>query len=135
MFKNVLVGVDGREHGRDAIALAFDLIDRDGQVTIAHVHRDEATAREDSHALLEQERDRAGVQAELVSVAGDSPAHGLHQQAEEMEADLLIVGSCHRSKLGRVVLGDDSRGALDGAPCTVAIASSGYAASSQTSGP
>ena len=41
MFKNVLVGVDGRENGRDAIALASDLIDPGGRLTLANVHRDQ----------------------------------------------------------------------------------------------
>src|ERR1039457_5463462 len=79
MFNNVLVGVDGRPNGRDAIALATRLTDPDGKLTLAHVHsgnlrpshaispalvREE---REDSHKLLEQERTEAGVLAELVS--------------------------------------------------------------------
>jgi hypothetical protein len=33
MFKNVLVGVDGRANGRDAIALAARLVDPDGTLT------------------------------------------------------------------------------------------------------
>ena len=127
MFKNVLVGVDGRENGRDAIALGTDLLDADGRLTLAHVHRDEQTGRADSHALLEQERSRTGIQADLISVAGESAAHGLHRQAAEMEADVLVIGSCHRGTLGSVVLGDDSRDSVDGAPCTVAVAASGYA--------
>ena len=39
MFKNVLVGVDGRPNGRDAIALASQLADPDGKLTLAHVHQ------------------------------------------------------------------------------------------------
>lgn len=38
MFKNVLVGVDGRAGGRDAIALACKLTNPDGKLTLAHVH-------------------------------------------------------------------------------------------------
>ena len=38
MFNNVLVGVDGRPHGRDAIVLASRLKDPDGKLTLAHVH-------------------------------------------------------------------------------------------------
>ena len=38
MFKNVLVGVDGRAGGRDAIALASQLANPDGKLTLAHVH-------------------------------------------------------------------------------------------------
>ena len=127
MFKNVLVGVDGRANGRDAIALASELVDPDGTLTLAHVHRDEAAEREGSHQLLEEERNRAAVNAELVSVAARSPGDGLHQQAQELAADLLVVGCCSHGALGRVLLGDDSRAALDGAPCTVAIATQGYA--------
>lgn len=139
MFNNVLVGVDGRPTGRDAIALASRLIDRDGKLTLAHVHsgpmrpshavtpgllREE---REASVKLLERERADSGLDAELVSVVGNSPGRALHQQAEEQHADLLVVGSCSRGVLGRTMLGDDTRGALNGAPCAIAIASLGYA--------
>jgi nucleotide-binding universal stress UspA family protein len=124
MFKNVLVGVDGRPNGRDAIALATRLGGGDGKLTLAYVHRGEAKEDlEDSHKLLEAEREAAGVQAELVSVVSTSPGRGLHQQAEELGADLLVVGSCSHGALGRVMLGDDTRAALNGAPCPVAIAS------------
>jgi nucleotide-binding universal stress UspA family protein len=56
-----------------------------------------------------------------------SPGRGLHEQAEEQDADLLVVGSCGRGAFGRAMLGDDTRAALNGAPCAVAIASLGYA--------
>ena len=35
MFKNVVVGVEGRPNGRDAIALAAQLIDVDGELAFA----------------------------------------------------------------------------------------------------
>jgi len=139
MFKNVLVGVDGTPNGRDAIALAYQLTDPDGKLTLVHVHSGElrptrtltpgmlAQEREHSHGLLEQERTRADVKAELISVVSSSPGRGLHQQAEEQGADLLVVGSCRHSALGRVMLGDDTRAALNGSPCAVAVASLGYA--------
>jgi nucleotide-binding universal stress UspA family protein len=139
MFDNVLVGVEGRPAGRDAIALASRLIDPDGKLTLAHVHsgpmrpshavtpgllREE---REASARLLERERADSEVDAELVSVVGMSPGRALHQQAEEQHADLLVVGSCSRGALGRAMLGDDTRSALNGTPCAIAIASLGYA--------
>lgn len=129
MFKTVLVGVDGRPNGRDAIALASRLTDPDGQMTLAHVHHGEvAGGREDSLALLERERSAAAVEAELVSLVSTSPGRGLHEQAERQSADLLVVGSCSRGAVGRAMLGDDTRAALNGAPCAVAVASLGYAA-------
>ncbi len=128
MFDNVLVGVDGRPGGRDAIALATQLMDPDGRLTLVHVHHGEvAEERGDTRELLERERDRAGVEAELVSAVAANPGRGLHQQADERGADLLVVGSCSRGVLGRAMLGDDTRAALNGAPCAVAIASRGYA--------
>jgi hypothetical protein len=95
MFKNALVGVDGRPNGRDAIALASRLTDPDGKLTLAHVHSGElrpshaitpglvAEEREDSHKLLERERTAAEVSAELISVVSMEPGRGLHEQAEE----------------------------------------------------
>jgi len=139
MFKNVLVGVDGGPHGRDAIALAASLVDPAGRLTLAHVRGDELPAahsltsgvqlgaREEAEQILEQERDEAQVEAELVRVAASSPGRGLHEQAEKQNADLLVVGSCSHGAFGRVMLGDDTRGALNGASCAVAIAAVGYA--------
>jgi nucleotide-binding universal stress UspA family protein len=139
MFKNVLVGVDGRPNGRDAIALASQLADPDGRLTLAHVHSGKlrpshaitpgmvAEEREASHNLLEQERATADVTADLLSIESMSPGRALHEQAEEQNADLLVVGSCSHGAFGRAMLGDDTRAALNGAPCAVAVASRGYA--------
>jgi len=140
VFGNVLVGVDGRVNGRDAIALAAQLAGADGKLTLVHVHTGELhplhaispglldEEREASHQLLERERADAGVQAELVSVVAASPGAGLHRQAEELGADLLVVGSCSHGAFGRAMLGDDTRAALNGAPCAVAVAARGYSA-------
>jgi nucleotide-binding universal stress UspA family protein len=139
MFKNVLVGVDGSANGRVAVALARQLTDPDGKITLAHVHRGALdplkavqhgllkTEREESSELLENERSATGVEAELRDVIALSAGAGLHGQAELQGADLLVVGSCRHGALGRAVLGDDARAALNGAPCAVAIASHGYA--------
>ncbi len=129
MFDNVLVGVDGSANGRDAIALAARLAGTQGKLTLAHVHRGEiAEELRDSHELLERERANAGVQAELVSVVASTPGRGLHEQAEQLHSDLLVVGSCSRGALGRAMLGNDTRAALNGAACAVAVAPVGYAA-------
>jgi nucleotide-binding universal stress UspA family protein len=139
MFSNVLVGVDGTRNGRDAIALAAHLVDSDGRLTLAHVHSGEmvpprviapdptAEDGKTSTELLERERAAAGVKADLVGVMAPNPGRGLHQRAEEQRADLLVVGSCARGGLGRVMLGDDTRASLNGASCAVAVASRGYA--------
>jgi len=139
MFQNVLVGVDGSPNGRDAVALATRLMDTGGRLTLVNAHAGKLhplhavspgaldEERERSHKLLEEERGRAGMQAELMSIAGGSPGAVLHSEAEEQGADLIVVGSSSRGAMRRVMLGDDTRQALNGAPCAVAIASRGYA--------
>jgi nucleotide-binding universal stress UspA family protein len=138
MFKNVLAGVDGRPNGRDAIALASRLTDPTGKLTLAHVHSGQVhplhaitpglvrEEREASQKLLEAELATSGVEAELVGVEDATPGSGLHRHAEEQGADLIVVGSCSHGVVGRAMLGDDTRAALNGAPCAVAIAARGY---------
>lgn len=139
MFDNVIVGVDGRPNGRDAIALASRLVGDGGRLTLANIHGGALNPthavtpgrmtgeREASHAMLQRERDQAEVEAELVSYVASSPGRGLHDLAEQQHADLLVVGSCSRGPFGRVLIGDDTRTSLNGAPCAVAIATRGYA--------
>lgn len=136
MFKNVIVGVDGRSGGRDAAALAQRLLDPRGKLTLVHVHLEttavivhefDSAAQEEARHLLESEREAAGGAAEVASIGGTSVAVGLHRYAEEHGADLLIVGTCRRGVVGRVLAGDDTRASLQCAPCAVAIAPRGYA--------
>lgn len=136
-FGNVLVGVDGGPGGRDAIALGAMLRHPAGRLTLAHVSvtndaaflgRGAGAARTESRQMLERERARATVIADVRSVASASVGHGLHQLAETSAADLLVVGSCSRGFLGRVLIGDDTRASLNGASCAVAVAPHGYAA-------
>lgn len=141
MFRNVLVGVDGRPGGRDAVALATKLMAGDGKLTLAHVfpgdprlwntYRAAYETMEQNGALelLTEARDQARLNADLRSVESTSAGRGLHELAEAGGDDLLVVGSSRRGPLGRVLLGDDTREALNGAPCAVAIAPSGYACS------
>jgi len=139
MFEHVIVGVDGNEGGRDAIALARLLASPDARLALAHVCMGDAlrtrgstspygTAERDRGIeLLERERAETGIAAQLHVVRSASVGRGLHVLAESSGADLLIVGSCRRGLLGRVMVGDDTRAALNGAPCAVAVAPAGYA--------
>ncbi len=138
MFENVLVGVDGRPSGRDAIALARRLLADGAKLTLVHVRSGQlhplhavtpglvAEEQEASERMLAEERRVAEADAELLSVVATSPGAGLHREAEAQGADLLVVGTCSRSLVGRAMIGDDTRGALNGAPCAVAIAARGY---------
>ncbi|HMD51231.1 MAG TPA: universal stress protein, partial [Solirubrobacteraceae bacterium] len=116
MFEKVLVGVDGRSGGRDAIALARLLSDPSAKLTLVFVRSTEiAEDVAESEELLERERSAAGLEAELRSVIALNPGRGLHEQAERHGADLLVVGSCSHGSFGRAMLSDDTRAALNGA--------------------
>ena len=137
MFKNVVVGVDGREGGRDAIALARVLCDPDGRAHAGPrlprgspraarvVAALEADDDERIRSVLEKARAEAGVDAEIAWDRSQSVGYGLHEQAEAIAADLLVVGSSRRGMLGRALIGDDTRATLNGAPCAVAVAPAG----------
>ena len=140
MFKQIVVGVDEHEGGRDAIALARNLLAPDGELTLAyvyvgdpHVYRSassayEASERERAQEVLEKAHEETGVQANLRWRGSSSVGRGLHELCEVIGADLLVVGSSRRGLLGRVLIGDDTRDALNGAPCAIAIAPAAYAA-------
>ncbi len=137
MFDNAVVGVDGREGGREAIALAKRLVSADARVALANVYGDGlllraggvplATEHEDSQRRLAGAAQSGWRLAETVSKRADSVGKGLHELAFERSADLLVVGSCHHGLIGRVLMGDDTRAAFNGAPCALAIAPRGYA--------
>jgi nucleotide-binding universal stress UspA family protein len=138
MYTEVVVGIDGTDAGRDALVLALTVASGSMQLILAHVRVLEAPARggssaafaaqtrEDSIQLLSAERERAGAPAEILSVLASSVGSGLHDVAESRGAGLLVVGSCHRSAVGRVLTGDDTRAVLHRAPCAVAVAPRQY---------
>ncbi len=138
MFKNVIVGVDGREGGRDAAALGKRLCDADGALTLAYIYPLEPRAwrgttpaydteqRERAEELMGEARSEMGVEAKLHVLGSPSVGRGLHETAEALGADLLVVGSAGRGVLGRIFVSDDTRAALNGAPCAEAISPAGY---------
>src|SRR3954471_9665517 len=145
MFKRIVVGVDGREGGRDAVALASLLVAGGGKLTLAyvvardpHTYRGTSGAPEASdggraEALLKAVRAQTGVEARLRWYGSSSVGRGLHELCGVIGADLLVVGSSRRGLLGRVLIGDDTSAALNGAPCAIAIAPSNYSQQPGTS--
>jgi nucleotide-binding universal stress UspA family protein len=140
MFKRIVVGVDGREGGRDALALAA-LLQRAGGGNLIAVHvyaydrvvpldkagAVEAVLHEDLLTKLEDELRAAGVQARPIVIADPAPARALQALAEREHADVVVIGSCHRAGADRVLAGDVALSTLHGSACAVAVAPRDFA--------
>jgi nucleotide-binding universal stress UspA family protein len=140
VFNTIVVGVDGRQGGRDALRLAGQLAEVSGGDLVAvrvfpHQHRpalagSPAVEEERASTQVALDRDLAdmAMTTARTHVVGDtSPARALHRMAERERADVLVVGSAHRGAVGRVLGGDVALGSLHGSPCPVAVAPRGMA--------
>ena len=123
----VVVGVDGRPEGLDALALAERLASLDDEelvVVTAYPYAPlssrildgptDATAA--ARALDEARRALGRRAAELVTVPGSSPGRTLHEVAEAREAAVIVVGSSSHGPAGRLVLGGVTAETLRRAP-------------------
>lgn len=142
MARQVIVGFDGSEQARDGLALATLLARaRDARLVVAYVYLHHPLARhaaaeddyarylrEDAEARLRQAAELTDDEVEQVAVAAGSVAEGLHRLGEERRADMIVVGSSHVGPVGRVLAGSVPERLMQGAPCAVAIAPKGYAA-------
>ncbi len=97
MFEKILVGYDGSERSEDALALARILAGLDH-----------------------------GRAIEVSSIADVSASRALHELAETEAADLIVVGSTSRGRVGPTLPGATGERLLHGSPCPVAVAPLGY---------
>ena len=141
MFNKIIVGVDGREGGRDALALASRLASQLGGELVAvyaypydiFVSRGqtpdfESIMHGNAEETLMGELERTNVVAHAAAVPDGSPGRALHLAAKRHGGDLIVVGSAHRGAIGRVLAGNVTVGTLHGAECPVLVAPQGFAA-------
>ena len=138
MFDAVIVGIEGYEAGRDAIALAKALLSRDGEVTFVYVEvlqskpAPEADTRPDDEAQrfglerLARLRDEGQIAAEIARIQAPSVRRGLHDFAAGRVADLLVIGAGRHDPAAHMFLGDQAREVLEDPPCPVVVAPVGY---------
>jgi nucleotide-binding universal stress UspA family protein len=143
----VLVGYDGSEQGRDALSLGIAIADaEDAELLVASVYEPESVFDGGDRYMpgVDERRARAKQEAEMAhrfaevdtQLAGrpyrqsrlwGSPARELTVLAESADVDLIVVGSTHEGKLGRVLPGSVGERLLSGAPCAVAVPPRGFA--------
>lgn len=136
----LLIGIDGRQGGEDAVELARVLGAGDAQSSVRLVRVFDTGALPMQFALLSEEeaaeghetveharQKLPGMSVESLVYGGGSPAAILTSIAEEDGYDAIVVGSSHRGALGRVLIGNVGGSLLNGAPTDVAVAPKGYA--------
>ena len=141
MPASIVVGFDGTDSGEDALALGL-LLARATRavplVTVVHpqeypigVGRVDAEWVAYMHERAEVTLGRArrvlgeDAGAEFREVSAPSESRGLHDLAEEEQAELVVVGSSHRGPLGRTYPGSTGERLLQGSSCPVAVAPRG----------
>ena len=114
MFKNVVVGVDGSEGGRNPVALARRLVDSNGELTLGRVRprRLQPAPTPDEDAVLENML--AEARAEIAAFGDVRPRVAYGRPADELalysdSLDLLVVGSRSYGPLGRLMHGATSQ--------------------------
>jgi nucleotide-binding universal stress UspA family protein len=135
----LLVGYDGRPVSRDALALAKAFCEiGTTELTVACVrpYWPSLVGLENFAMVVEEDERwiRRGATQVLGTIpfsarvlAGGHETAGLKELAEAEESDLIVVGSTHRGRVGRVCPGSMGERVLDDAPCAVAVAPRGYA--------
>jgi nucleotide-binding universal stress UspA family protein len=136
-LKKIVVGFDDSDQSRDALRLAEAVrATEDGALVVAVVDEIDPLIGDALHwrelrqeyydSMFEAARKALGSTEFQRAVAAGSVPGALDRIAEAEEADLIVVGSTHRGKLGQVLPGSVGRRLLSGAPCAVAVAPNGY---------
>jgi nucleotide-binding universal stress UspA family protein len=124
----LVVGHDGTERGRDALALGEALAEGTGaRLVIARVlPAVDSTVRAEAQAdLAAVDIDRLGVQARTEAIAAATPAEGLEAIADREGGGLIVIGSTHRGHLGS--LGSLGHRLVHGSHFPFAVAQPGLA--------
>lgn len=134
-YKRILVGLDLSEESSQVLQKAADIGDAcGGEVSLAHVIEPLTFAyggdipmdlsevqeqlQNQAKEQLRKSADKLGIPAERQHVVLGQPASEIHRLADELEADLIVIGSHGRHGLA-LLLGSTANGVLHGAACDV----------------
>jgi nucleotide-binding universal stress UspA family protein len=132
MLERILLAVDESEHARKAVPATVELARAGGTVHVLHAQEVVvATARvvDDSaeeaerlvNGVVEQLR-QAGVAAEgSVRSTTGGPARAILEQARDLDATLIVVGSRGGGALGGLLLGSVAHKIIQLASCPVLV--------------
>ena len=119
----IIVGDNGREEGRDALALGELLAPLLGaQLTRVRV----VSESQESDDATGGDQPTKGEAPVLELRVGDSPARVLHELAESRSAAMLVLGAIQRAGVAHILPTGVGERLLQGAPCPIAVAPHGY---------
>ena len=140
MARRIVIGFEETEQGKDALALGQALARALGATPLVATvlpWPGDLAGMADVQSAMEAEAGKglADAVAEMdalgagaATLVNPSASKGLYTIAHENDALLIVIGSSHRSAVGRVLAGSVGRSLLHGSPCGVAVAPRGYAA-------
>ena len=137
----VIAGVDGGPSGKDALVLgrwAADVLDVPLVVAVVHPEPAGGAGRVDAEWIADRHRAAGAVldgartvlkdttgPVEYRTVASTSASHGLHDLAEELDAQTIVVGSGRAAPPMRLFAGSTAERLLSGSVCPIAVAPAG----------
>jgi nucleotide-binding universal stress UspA family protein len=138
----ILVGYDPKERDRAPVEFALAAARFTGApVTVASVFADSAMIGQMGHGSMDEELasesgealdhlsrslDTAGLRVEFASLGGRSAPSILHEFAESVSADLLVIGAGSGRHGGLVRSGSTADRLIHGAPCPIAVVPTGW---------
>lgn len=136
VFETVVVGTDGSETAMVALAQAIDFVSSGGTLHIVSAYKPSApriveAGGEQWHIMPQDQVDNvlqeagargrmAGIKVETHAMKRD-PADSIIRVAEEVKADLVVVGNKGMTGAKRFLLGSVPNKVAHNAPCTVLV--------------
>jgi nucleotide-binding universal stress UspA family protein len=133
----IIIGFEGSDEACDALCFADRLGRLEGAeliVATAGLFEPQVSTNAEANAAMNARR---AIYAQVNAILGKRrfdarvleglpAARGLIELAEHEDADLVVVGSTHRGRLGRVFPGSVGAQLLHGSPCPVVVTPRGF---------
>lgn len=119
--QNVLIGWDGSREAARAAHDALPFVTTARRVVLCTIGEDPPAKVEDAAAMLR--RHGLAIQPEILKIERGSPGRVLCEQAQNLEADLLVMGAYGHARLREVVFGGATHHALNHATVPVLFSS------------
>jgi nucleotide-binding universal stress UspA family protein len=139
-LRKILIGIDGSDRSEDAVAFGRALAVAAGAPVILatvrppqplmgrHGVQARNTVSQDAESAVTRLAASLNDIGDVTvrSVVDRSPAQALQEIARHEDAGLVVVGSSHTGRLGRVLPGSTAERLLHNAPCAVVVVPLGY---------